>query len=227
MVTADGWWAAAGEDDLEILTTTQLTWTRQLQPWRAGCIFIGLQPGWWIRPLEDHRAPRTPGASTGLYQALNFLLRDYGFDLEDLPFTREGRLPLEHDPKPGLGQTRTCVRRPVELNKADRQTFAACARASGPQGRRHACWPPAGRAACASCLISKRLGISASRAGPVSCCLDGPPNRRASAQAVLKLFYAPPNCSGLPANCPRHTICLYFMGLPPTPAHCRHTKNRG
>lgn len=50
-------------------------------------------------PLEEQPA-ENPWREHRLYQA-SFLLRDYGFDLEDLPFTPTGRLPLEVDPKLG------------------------------------------------------------------------------------------------------------------------------
>jgi predicted DNA-binding helix-hairpin-helix protein len=67
-------------------------------------------------PLENH-PPENPWRTHRLYQA-SFLLRDYGYQYEDLPFTSSGLLPLEDDPKRiwarlHLSQT------PLELNKAD------------------------------------------------------------------------------------------------------------
>ncbi len=44
--------------------------------------------------------PKIRGANIGLYQA-SFLLRDYGFEFEDLPFGANGHLPLQVDPKVG------------------------------------------------------------------------------------------------------------------------------
>jgi predicted DNA-binding helix-hairpin-helix protein len=54
-----------------------------------------------------------------LYQA-SFLLRDYGFDLEDLPFTSESNLPLHADPKQAWAQM-YLADHPIEINKAEKQ----------------------------------------------------------------------------------------------------------
>jgi predicted DNA-binding helix-hairpin-helix protein len=148
---------AVGEDDLEILTTTQYL-TRQLH--LARVYFSAFSPV-VDTPLENH-PPENPWREHRLYQA-SFLLRDYGFDLEDLPFTREGRLPLEHDPK--LGWANENLReKPVELNRADRQTLLRVP-GIGPKGadtllaaRR------LGRLRDLADL--KKLGISAARAAP-------------------------------------------------------------
>jgi predicted DNA-binding helix-hairpin-helix protein len=69
-------------------------------------------------PLSDH--PITPELrQLRLYQA-SFLLRDYGYDMEEMPFTQDGNLPLEKDPK-SLWASRELSDRPVELNRADRE----------------------------------------------------------------------------------------------------------
>jgi len=67
-------------------------------------------------PLE-HLRPENPLRVTRLYQA-SFLLRDYGFKVEELFFDKKGRLPLQYDPKllwafknPGFF--------PVDLKKAE------------------------------------------------------------------------------------------------------------
>jgi predicted DNA-binding helix-hairpin-helix protein len=90
-------------------------------------------------------------------------MRDYGFDLEDMPFNREGRLPLELDPK--LGWARENLReRPVELNHADRHHLLRVP-GIGPKGAdailraRHL-----GR--LRELCDLERLGISARRAAP-------------------------------------------------------------
>src|SRR5690606_5033816 len=67
----------------------------------------------------DGLPPTDPWREHRLYQA-SFLLRDYGFDLEELPFTGDGNLPLHHDPKLAWAQ-QTLISRPVELNRADRE----------------------------------------------------------------------------------------------------------
>src|SRR5574339_58513 len=62
-----------------------------------------------VDPLREHR----------LYQA-SFLLRDYGFDLEDMPFTRDGNLPLPTDPKLAWAQM-NLSEKPVEINRAEKR----------------------------------------------------------------------------------------------------------
>jgi predicted DNA-binding helix-hairpin-helix protein len=54
-----------------------------------------------------------------LYQA-SFLLRDYGFDVEDLPFDQQGQLPLSEDPKLAWAR-RHLQETPIEVNTADRE----------------------------------------------------------------------------------------------------------
>jgi predicted DNA-binding helix-hairpin-helix protein len=54
-----------------------------------------------------------------LYQA-SFLLRDYGFGLEDLPFTTASNLPLHTDPKQAWAQM-YLQNNPIEINKAEKQ----------------------------------------------------------------------------------------------------------
>ena len=62
-----------------------------------------------VDPLREHR----------LYQA-SFLLRDYGFDLEEMPFTQNENLPLHTDPKMAWAQ-QTLKGNPIEINKAERR----------------------------------------------------------------------------------------------------------
>jgi predicted DNA-binding helix-hairpin-helix protein len=61
-----------------------------------------------VNPMREHR----------LYQA-SFLLRDYGFDIEDLPFTNDEYLPLHTDPKQAWAQMNLTHQR-VEINHADK-----------------------------------------------------------------------------------------------------------
>ncbi len=68
-------------------------------------------------PLENHPA-ENPLREHRLYQA-SFLLRDYGFDLEDLPFNPGGILPLENDPKLAWARI-NLAESPLELNRAER-----------------------------------------------------------------------------------------------------------
>jgi len=60
-------------------------------------------------PMREHR----------LYQA-SFLLRDYGFDLEDLPFANDSNLPLHADPKQAWAQM-YLIDKPIEINKAEKR----------------------------------------------------------------------------------------------------------
>lgn len=105
---------AAGESDLEILTTTAFVY-RQLRVARA--YFQAFRPV-PETPLEAH--PPTPSLrERRLYQA-SFLLRDYGFVVEELPFGSEGNLPLEVDPKVAWAREHL-AERPVEVNLAERE----------------------------------------------------------------------------------------------------------
>ena len=102
------------ESDLELLNTTQ--WLmKNVRLKRA--YFSAFHP---IRdtPLEN-KAAVDPIREHRLYQA-SFLLRDYGFDLEDLPFTADENLPLHTDPKLAWAQM-NLVHAPVEVNRADRR----------------------------------------------------------------------------------------------------------
>ena len=101
------------ESDLELLTTTQ--WLHQNVRLKRA-YFSAFSP---IRdtPLEN-KAPTDPIREHRLYQA-SFLLRDYGFDLEELPFAGDGNLPLPTDPKQAWAQV-NLRERPVEVNKAER-----------------------------------------------------------------------------------------------------------
>jgi predicted DNA-binding helix-hairpin-helix protein len=52
-----------------------------------------------------------------LYQA-SFLLRDYGFCLEELPFESEGNLPTHLDPKMAWAR-KNLLENPIEVNRAE------------------------------------------------------------------------------------------------------------
>lgn len=102
------------ESDLELLTTTH--WLMK-KVRLARAYFSAFHP---IRdtPLENKPAVN-PMREHRLYQA-SFLLRDYGFDLEDLPFTADENLPLHNDPKLAWAQ-QNLTERPVEINQAERR----------------------------------------------------------------------------------------------------------
>lgn len=104
----------ADETDLELLTTTD--WLHKNVRLRRA-YFSAFHP---IpdTPLENKPAV-DPWREHRLYQA-SFLLRDYGFDLEDLPFTADENLPLHADPKLAWAQT-NLIHRPIEINRAERR----------------------------------------------------------------------------------------------------------
>lgn len=102
------------ESDLELLTTTN--WLmKNVRLQRA--YFSAFHP---IRdtPMEN-KAAVDPLREHRLYQA-SFLLRDYGFDLEEMPFTQDGKLPLSTDPKLAWAQ-QYLKERPLEINNAGRR----------------------------------------------------------------------------------------------------------
>jgi predicted DNA-binding helix-hairpin-helix protein len=105
---------AVGESDLELLTTTNYLY-RQLRLRRT--YFSRFQPI-SDTPLEE-QAPENPWREHRLYQA-SFLIRDYDFDMEEMPFDQSGNLPLDVDPKEGWAR-QNLVEAPVEINRAGRE----------------------------------------------------------------------------------------------------------
>lgn len=107
---------AAGESDLELLHATAFLY-RHLGLARA--YYEGFRPV-PATPLEV-LPPASRIRERRLYQA-SFLLRDYGFSVEEFPFGPDGNLPLEADPK--LAWADQHLRdAPVEVNRADRETL--------------------------------------------------------------------------------------------------------
>ena len=105
---------AAGESDLELLTTTEFL---HRQAGLARAYFSRFTPV-SDTPLEGH-PPTSPLREHRLYQS-SFLLRDYGFDVEELPFDGSGNLPLGSDPKLAWARHHL-VHVAVEVNTADRR----------------------------------------------------------------------------------------------------------
>jgi predicted DNA-binding helix-hairpin-helix protein len=102
------------ETDLELLTTTDWL-TKNVRLTRA--YYSAFFP---IRdtPMEN-KAAVDPLREHRLYQA-SFLLRDYGFDLEEMPFVQDGNLPLVTDPKLAWAQ-QNLQGKPLEINRAERR----------------------------------------------------------------------------------------------------------
>lgn len=119
---------AVGESDLELLSTTEQL---NLQIHLSRAYYSAFRP---IRntPLENHPAENRVREHR-LYQA-SFLLRDYGFDLEDMSFEPDGKLPLEIDPKLAWAQAHL-AEAPLEINRANMQELLHIP-GIGPKGAR-------------------------------------------------------------------------------------------
>jgi len=162
----------AGESDLELLTTTAYLYSR-----------LNLKRAYFSRfdpvpdtPLENQ--PATPPIREHrLYQA-SFLLRDYGFELEELPFEGDGRLPVRTDPKQAWAQI-NLIEQPVEINRADRRDLLRVP-GIGPRGV-EAILKARRQVKIRDVAVLRRLGILADRAAPFLL-FDG---RRSAYQPVL------------------------------------------
>jgi len=105
---------AVDESDVELLSTTEYL---HQQAGLARVYFSSFSPV-PDTPLQDH-PPASPVRQHRLYQS-SFLLRDYGFAVEELPFDSGGNLPLESDPKLAWAH-RNLTHAPIELNTAARR----------------------------------------------------------------------------------------------------------
>ena len=100
------------EQDKELLQTTFYLYT-ELHLQRA--YFSPLQPSKGT-PMESH-TPIPLKRKFRLYQA-SFLIRDYGYKMEDFYFDTNSNLPLEKDPKLIWAEMHLSED-PVEINRAD------------------------------------------------------------------------------------------------------------
>ncbi len=105
---------AAGESDLDILSAT----TFLQDTCRVSRTYYSSFTPYPDTPLEN-LAPSPPRREFRLYQAF-FLLRDYGFDLEELPYRPDGNLPSEIDPKLSWAEE-NLLHKPLEINHATRR----------------------------------------------------------------------------------------------------------
>lgn len=103
-----------GETDLELLSTTA-TLNQQVHITRA--YFSRFSPV-EATPLENQPACN-PWRQARLYQA-SFLLRDYGFMVEEMPYDLNGNLPLNEDPKLAWARE-NLIQAPIEVNRAGRE----------------------------------------------------------------------------------------------------------
>jgi len=162
----------AGESDLELLSTTDYLY-RQLGLRRAYFSPFSPIPG---TPLENQLA--TPVIREHrLYQA-SYLLRDYGFDLEELPFEKDGRLPVQIDPKLAWAQ-KNLSENPIEINQAERYSLLRIP-GIGPKGA-EAILNARRKVKIRDVTSLRKIGILAERAAPYLL-FDG---RRASYQPTL------------------------------------------
>jgi predicted DNA-binding helix-hairpin-helix protein len=107
---------AAGESDQDILTTAEELYHK-----------AGLSRSYFssFNPIEntplENTPPSPPLREYRLYQA-SFLLRDYGFTIQDLVYEINGNLPQNTDPKLAWAQ-QNLLHNPVEINKASKQNL--------------------------------------------------------------------------------------------------------
>lgn len=104
---------AVGESDLELLTTANYLYNQLHLRRTYFSAFFPIHD----TPLENTPA-ENPVRQHRLYQS-SFLLRDYGFDLEDMPFDPAGKLPLNADPKLAWAE-QNLRHTPLDLNRATR-----------------------------------------------------------------------------------------------------------
>jgi predicted DNA-binding helix-hairpin-helix protein len=105
---------AADESDVELLSITAYLYSR-----------LGLRRAYYsaFSPVPDtpleNLSPESPLRQHRLYQS-SFLLRDYGFDVEELSFEPTGNLPLDVDPKLAWARDHL-TEAPVDVNSATRR----------------------------------------------------------------------------------------------------------
>lgn len=104
---------AVGDTDLELLSLTNGL-HRHLGLTRA--YFSAFHPV--IQTPLENVAPTDSMREFRLYQS-SFLLRDYGWEVEDLPFTDNGNLPTSVDPKKAYAETHL-REAPIDLMTAER-----------------------------------------------------------------------------------------------------------
>lgn len=148
---------AAGESDVELLSMTERL---HKQAKLARAYFSAFHPI-SDTPLENHAA-ENPWREHRLYQS-SFLLRDYGFELEELPFERNGNLPLSVDPKQAWAQ-QNLMDAPIEVNRADKRELLRIP-GVGPKGA-DAILTERKRGALRELSDLAKIGVLANRAAP-------------------------------------------------------------
>lgn len=162
----------AGESDSELLSTTEYLYSR-----------IGLKRAYFspFHPVEDTPLENQPATSlqreNRLYQA-SFLIRDYGFDMEEMPFDGNGNLPEGIDPKLGWAKIHL-FDNPIEINQASKDQLLHIP-GIGPKGA-ESLLSARRKLRLKSIEDLRRIGINPARAAPYIL-LDG---RRPSTQLSL------------------------------------------
>lgn len=147
----------AGESDSELLSTTEYLYSR-----------IGLKRAYYspFHPVEGTPLENQPATNlqreARLYQA-SFLIRDYGFVMEEMPFDADGNLPEGVDPKLGWAQMHL-VDKPIEINQASKQELLHIP-GIGPRGV-EALLTERRKSRLRSIEDLRRIGINAIRAAP-------------------------------------------------------------
>ncbi len=163
----------AGESDQELLAASQRLYRQ-----------VGLRRAYYsaFSPVDDtplqEAAATPPVREHRLYQA-DFMLRQYGFDVAELPFDQDGNLPDDRDPKLAWAERHPELY-PVEVNRAS-QALLLRVPGIGPQGAAQIVQARrSGRLRSLDDL--RRLGVRSQQAAPFIL-LDGrPPNHQ------LRLF---------------------------------------
>jgi predicted DNA-binding helix-hairpin-helix protein len=147
----------AGESDVELLQVTQFLHAK-----------LGLKRVYFSAfdpipqtPLEGER-PTPAIRQHRLYQSA-FLLRDYGFDVEELAFKSDGNLPSDMDPKLAWAW-RQLAQNPVEINQGDRQALLRVP-GIGPKGADRILRERR-RGTLRDLTELRKIGVLASRAAP-------------------------------------------------------------
>lgn len=104
---------AVGDTDLELLTLSEHLYN---QLGLARAYYSGFSPIAGT-PLEEV-APVAAIREHRLYQA-SFLLRDYAWDVEDLPFVLDGNLRTDVDPKMAYAEAHL-TQKPIDIMSADK-----------------------------------------------------------------------------------------------------------
>ncbi len=107
---------AVGDTDLELLSVSERLYRQ-----------VGLARAYYsaFHPVADtpfeNLSPALPVREHRLYQS-SFLLRDYGWDVEELPFEGDGNLRLDVDPKRAWADQHL-LHAPIDLMRADRNAL--------------------------------------------------------------------------------------------------------